>query len=64
MSRATTDEPMIGIPELARRLDVAVETVYDWRKHKRGPLGYNVGGRIKFRWSEVEQWLQQRKEVA
>ncbi len=64
MTSSQVDEPMIGIAELARRLDVAKETVYTWRKHKRGPRGYNIGGQIKFRWTEVEAWLQQQREAS
>lgn len=59
-----SDEPLIGIPELARRLDVPVKTVYRWRRYGRGPKGFLVGRAVKFRWSEVEGWLQQQREAS
>lgn len=62
MKAATSDEPLIGIPELARWLNVEVETVYDWRKHRRGPRGYRIGGRVKFKPAEVRSWIEQQAE--
>lgn len=58
------NEPLIGCAEVAGRLGVPLETFYDWRKHGRGPKGYRLGNRVKFRWSEVEHWLEQQRESA
>lgn len=57
-------EPLIGCKEVAERLGVPLETFYDWRKHGRGPKGYRVGNRVKFKWSQVENWLEQQRETA
>ncbi len=48
--------------DTAERLGTPLQTFYDWRKHGRGPKGYRLGGRVLFRWSEVEAWLQQQRE--
>lgn len=55
-------EPLISMAELADRLGIATQTLYDWRKHGKGPKGYRLGGRVQFRWSEVEAWLQDQRE--
>lgn len=53
---------MISMAEVARRLDVPLGTVRRWRKYGRGPKGYLIGRHVKFRWSEVEAWLELQKE--
>lgn len=53
-------EPLMTLPELAELLRVPVATVYQWRLHGKGPKGYRVGRSVKFRLSEVEDWLQQQ----
>lgn len=60
--RPVSDEPLIPLAEVAERLATPVQTFYDWRKHGRGPRGYRIGGRVMFRWSEVEAWLQAQRE--
>jgi excisionase family DNA binding protein len=62
MTTRPADEPLIGIAELARRLDVPVATVYRWRRYGRGPKGFLIGRSVKFRWSDVEAWLLARRE--
>jgi len=61
---AATPEPLISIRELAQLLGTPVQTIYDWRKHGRGPRGYRLGRAVKFRPSEVETWLQQQREAS
>lgn len=56
------DEPLIPLEAVAEYLGVAVQTLYAWRKHGRGPRGYRVGGRVQFRLSEVNAWLEQQRE--
>lgn len=49
---------------LAQLLGVSVETVKGWRKRRRGPVGYRVGGQVRFRASDVETWLQAQREAS
>lgn len=63
-SEPTLVEPLVTLPELAGLLRVPVATVYRWRRYGRGPRGYRVGRGIRFRVSEVEEWLQAQREVA
>lgn len=57
-----TDEPLIDAAETARRLGTPLGTFYDWRKHHYGPKAYKIRGRLLYRWSEVEAWLQAQRE--
>jgi len=63
MTAVTDVEPLITLEQTATNLGIATQTLYDWRKHGRGPKGYRIGGRIQFRWSEVEAWLQEQRET-
>ena len=60
--RPVSDEPLMPLADVAARLGVPVKTFRRWREHGRAPLGYRLGGRISYRWSEVEAWLQQQRE--
>lgn len=61
----TSAEPLAaGIEDVAAFLGVPVQTVYRWRKYGGGPRGYRVGKHVRFRWSEVEAWVQQQREAS
>ncbi len=58
-----TEEPVEKLftpQELAEYFDVPVSTLYDWRWRGEGPRGFRVGKRIRYRRSDVEQWIHQR----
>ncbi len=63
LSVMDTQNPALGtfevlsLAELADRLHVTAQTLYDLRKKGRGPRGFRVGSRLKFRVSEIESWL-------
>ena len=62
VTRAVSEEPFIPMAEVAARLGITLQTMYDHRKHGRGPKGYRIGGRVQFRWSEVEAWALAQRE--
>jgi excisionase family DNA binding protein len=47
---------------LADLFGIAVRTVYNWRSRQEGPRGYRIGGQVRYRRAEVEQWLQQQAD--
>lgn len=55
--------PVVTISELAAHLQVSVQTLYDLRCQGRGPHGFRVGRELRFRLTEVEEWLN-RLEAA
>ena len=61
LARAGDLEPMYSLTELAERLGVPVQTIYDLRHHGRGPRGFRVGRQLRFRAGEVRDWLAQRE---
>jgi excisionase family DNA binding protein len=56
-SALETFEPVLSTTELAERLQVSVQTLYDLRSHGRGPRGFRVGRELRFRASEIRAWL-------
>ncbi|MHA7620744.1 helix-turn-helix transcriptional regulator [Cellulosimicrobium cellulans] len=48
----------LSIAELAARLHVSAQTIYDLRSQGRGPKGFRVGRHLRFRISEIEAWLE------
>ena len=44
--------------EVADELGIPVGTVYAWRYRGVGPKGLKVGRHVRYRWSDVEAWLE------
>lgn len=55
---------LMTIGELAEYLQVPRETIYRWRKYGSGPRGFRMGRHIRFRRSEVEAWVESRRDPA
>jgi excisionase family DNA binding protein len=52
---------MVTAAELAEILGFSAGTIVDWSE--RGELpSFKVGGRLRFRESEVEAWLERRRQ--
>ena len=52
-------DPVVTLSQLAARLGVSVQTLYDLRSQGRGPRGFRVGRELRFRVSEIAAWLTQ-----
>ncbi len=53
-------DQLLTVEDLAEYLDVPVATVYAWRHRRQGPPGFRVGRHLRFRWSDVERWIDDR----
>ena len=45
-------------PSLSHLLHVSVPTLYGWRYRRVGPPAYRIGRHLRYRRSEVEEWLR------
>jgi excisionase family DNA binding protein len=55
-------EPLLSSREVGELLGFSTATIQDWAE--RGSLpAFKPGGRLRFRLSEVEAWLQQQRKV-
>lgn len=57
--------PLATPPEVAAFLGVPAKTLTQWRYGKTGPRWSKVGRHVRYRWADIEKWLdQQATEVA
>lgn len=61
--RRTVDvrDEVVSIDEVARRLDIPKTTLYGWRYKGKGPRSHRVGKHLRYRWSDVLEWLDRLK---
>ena len=48
--------------QLAEHLGVSVWTIYSWRKTSYGPAAIKVGNSLRWRWSDVDAWLDAQQQ--
>ncbi len=53
-------EKLLTVEDLAEYLGVPVATLYAWRYHCQGPLGFRVGKHLRYRRIDVEEWIENR----
>jgi len=53
------DDPLMTPDELAAYLRVKTATLRDWRYHRTGPPYTHVGRHVRYRWSDVDEWLRE-----
>jgi len=56
-SEASTDK-LIGVKELSEYLGIPEHTIRDWSYKGIGPKSYRVGRWLKYRQSEIDEWLE------
>jgi excisionase family DNA binding protein len=50
-------EPLLTVDEVAQWLGLSPGTLRYWRHVNRGPQSLSVGGAVRYRASDVEEWL-------
>jgi len=54
---------LLSVKELALYLGKPVATLYAWRYRGDGPSAIKVGRSLRYRWSDVEAWLDSQADV-
>ncbi len=62
MSPMEAPDRLLTVAELAEYLGVPVATVYAWRYRREGPPGFRVGKYVRYRWQDVQEWIQGQLE--
>jgi excisionase family DNA binding protein len=57
-----SERRLLTVDELAGRLGLMRDTLYHWRMRGEGPQAIKVGGRVRYRQSDVEAWLKSRED--
>lgn len=60
----TDRRPMARPEEVAEYLQVPLETVYFWRKRGIGPRVSKVGRYLRYKWTDVDAWVEAQSAVA
>lgn len=56
--------PLATAEQVSEYLGVPVATLYQWRHRGIGPRGSKVGRWIRYRWADVEKWLDEQSQAA
>ena len=56
-------EQLLSPRQLADYLNVPLATLYAWRYHDEGPPGFRVGKHVRYRWNDVQVWVQDQLET-
>lgn len=51
-----------SVPQVAAYLGIPEKTMYQWRTQAKGPRGIRVGKYVRYRWSDVESWLDDQTD--
>ena len=57
-----TVDRLLSVQELATYLGVPVTTLYQWRYRREGPVGFRVGRHIRYRWGDIQVWIEHQIE--
>lgn len=58
------DDEFFTVYGLARYLGVSPHTIYEWNAVGSGPAYYRIGRYVRYRKSDVEVWLEDRRQPA
>jgi excisionase family DNA binding protein len=55
---------LLTVPELADYLAVSAATIYQWRYLRKGPPGFRIGRHVRYRCSDVNEWIERQVETS
>lgn len=58
----TDREPLVPLDEVLDYTGLTASAFYSLRHKGGGPPAYKLGRRLMFRWSEVEEWVNSRRD--
>jgi predicted DNA-binding transcriptional regulator AlpA len=57
-----TRQPLGTVAEVAAYLGTTANALYIMRRRRTGPRASKVGRELRYRWADVEKWLDQRAD--
>lgn len=52
---------LLSTAELSEYYGIAESTLRHWRHYGRGPVGFRVGRRVRYRRSDADAWLEAQR---
>lgn len=56
--------PLATAEQVAEYLGVPMATLYQWRYRRTGPKALKVGRWLRYRWEDVERYLDEQARIA
>ena len=60
----TQIEPLIDERQVAEMLQLSVKTLQAYRYQRKGPPYYKFGSKVRYRASEINDWMSAQRVVA
>jgi predicted DNA-binding transcriptional regulator AlpA len=57
-----TPEPLVPLEPVLDYTGLTKSGFYSLRHRREGPPAYRIGRRLMFRWSDVEAWVELRRD--
>lgn len=57
-------QPLATPKEVADHLQKPVKTLAEWRYRGIGPRYLTIGRDVRYRWSDVDKWLNEQQRAA
>ncbi|MFZ0013294.1 MAG: helix-turn-helix domain-containing protein [Acidimicrobiia bacterium] len=53
---------LLSPQQVAEYLGIPVATLHQWRYRREGPPGFRVGRHVRYRRSDVDDWIERQLE--
>lgn len=64
IGQLSSREPLASVAEVAAYMNVSEMTLYRMLDGNEGPPAYRIRKQVRFRWAEVDRWLEQQRVSA
>ncbi|MFI0721886.1 helix-turn-helix transcriptional regulator [Streptomyces sp. NPDC021224] len=58
---STADTAFLTLDKAALYLGIAPNTLYVWRHRRQGPPSFRMGGRVMYRISALDEWVNEQE---
>lgn len=55
---------VLTMQEVSEHLRIPINTLRDWRKDGKGPRSFKLGGHVRYRAEDVQDWMNQMLEAS
>lgn len=62
--KITNRQALADASEVSEFLGIPITTLAQWRYLRRGPRSIKVGRHVRYRWADVERWLDEQSRGA
>lgn len=52
----------LTVDEFATELGISPGTIYGWRHRKYGPPAHKIGGQVRYRRTDIDEWIDSTLE--